>query len=59
MPVRDPNRPLCRDCNGFAIVFVTTGERHRNGSRALLPVFCPGCQGTGYATPAVLARLGR
>ncbi|XUL90295.1 hypothetical protein ACQ86D_29715 [Streptomyces galilaeus] len=51
MPVRLPNRPVCRHCDGFPVVSVTTGARHRDGSRVLLRVVCPACDGTGHALP--------
>ena len=53
--------PVCRDCDGFPVVAITTGTRHRDGSRVTIRVVCPACKGTGHAaTPAaVLARAGR
>jgi RNase P subunit RPR2 len=44
-----PTRPscVCRDCDGFATVAITTGARHRDGTRKTLPVTCPTCRGTG------------
>ncbi|MFB7290711.1 hypothetical protein [Actinacidiphila glaucinigra] len=60
MPQHTPNGPVCRDCDGFPIVAITTGTRLPDGSRATLHVVCPGCNGTGHSTPApVLARTGR
>ncbi|MFG2299788.1 hypothetical protein [Actinacidiphila glaucinigra] len=61
MPQRHPNqRPVCRDCDGFPIVAITTGTRLPDGTRATLRIACPGCHGTGHTTPApVLARTGR
>ncbi|KOV55871.1 hypothetical protein ADL00_28845 [Streptomyces sp. AS58] len=59
MPSRTPNRPACPSCDGFAIVAITTGGRHRDGSRVLLRVVCHACQGTGHTTRAALARAGR
>ncbi|MEU3823912.1 hypothetical protein AB0F36_01150 [Streptomyces sp. NPDC029080] len=44
---------ICRDCDGHATVHITTGSRHRDGTRVTLRVTCPACQGTGTA------RLGR
>ncbi|MDX3266088.1 hypothetical protein PV336_44310 [Streptomyces sp. MI02-2A] len=60
MPQHDSNTPVCRDCDGFSTVAITTGTRHRDGTRATLRVTCPACNGTGHtiATPA-LARVGR
>ncbi|MFJ2563877.1 hypothetical protein ACIO02_12900 [Streptomyces sp. NPDC087568] len=60
MPQRDRNTRVCRDCDGFASVAITTGARHRDGTRATLHVTCPTCKGTGHTTPAAdLARAGR
>ncbi|MFB7289882.1 hypothetical protein [Actinacidiphila glaucinigra] len=62
MPQHAPNRPVCRDCDGFPIVAITTGTRLPDGTRATLRVTCPACRGTGHTTPAaagVLARTGR
>ncbi|WP_327392957.1 MULTISPECIES: hypothetical protein [unclassified Streptomyces] len=51
----------CRDCDGFPVVHITTGTRHRDGSRATLRVTCRACHGTGtYRTAApAAARAGR
>jgi DnaJ-class molecular chaperone len=52
--------PVCRDCDGFPVVAITTGTRHRDGSRVTLRVACQACKGTGRAIrAAVLARVGR
>ncbi|MFB8777113.1 hypothetical protein [Streptomyces broussonetiae] len=59
MPSHTPNRPVCRDCDGFCVALVTTGQRHRDGSRVLLRVVCHACQGTGHPTPAAYVRAGR
>ncbi|MEU2438517.1 hypothetical protein ABZ595_20430 [Streptomyces rubradiris] len=59
MPASTPPRPLCRDCDGFPVVAITTGDRHRNGARVTARVSCPTCQGTGYTIPASLVRAGR
>ncbi|SBT93704.1 hypothetical protein GA0115233_106930 [Streptomyces sp. DI166] len=59
MPVHAPNRPVCRDCDGFPVVAITTGERHNDGSRVLLRVACRACHGTGHTLPASLLRAGR
>lgn len=48
MPAHVPNRPLCHHCDGFPVVSITTGDRHRDGSRVLLRVVCHVCQGTGH-----------
>ncbi|MFJ5213333.1 hypothetical protein ACIP98_01295 [Streptomyces sp. NPDC088354] len=60
MPQHAPSRPVCRDCDGFPVVAITTGTRLTDGTRATLRVTCPGCHGTGLALSArVLARTGR
>lgn len=59
MPVRILNRPVCHHCDGFPVVAIATGDRHRDGSRVLLRVVCHVCDGTGHALPArALARTG-
>ncbi|MER6706407.1 hypothetical protein [Streptomyces fumanus] len=42
-----PAPRLCRTCDGFPVVTVTTGTRHRDGTRVTMRVTCPACQGTG------------
>ncbi|GGY02000.1 hypothetical protein [Streptomyces anandii] len=60
MPQSHPNKPICRDCDGFASVAIDTGTRHPDGTRATLRVDCPTCKGTGHIVPAsALARAGR
>lgn len=59
MPAHAPNRPVCRNCDDFPIVVITTGSRHPDGSRVLLHVVCHVCQGTGRALPASLVRVGK
>ncbi|MFJ5154038.1 hypothetical protein ACIQCF_21090 [Streptomyces sp. NPDC088353] len=59
MPQHAPTARICRDCDGFAAVAITTGTRHADGSRATLRVACPTCKGTGHALPAALVRAGR
>ncbi|NEB06116.1 hypothetical protein [Streptomyces sp. SID13726] len=61
MPVRLANRPICRNCDDFPVVSITTGARRVDGSRVLLRVVCPVCQGTGHAhhAPASLTRAGK
>ncbi|MFJ4519736.1 hypothetical protein ACIP4Y_02080 [Streptomyces sp. NPDC088810] len=44
-----PNTRVCRDCDGHAAVHITTGGRHRDGTRVTLRVTCPACKGTGAA----------
>ncbi|GHI07249.1 hypothetical protein AQI88_21290 [Streptomyces cellostaticus] len=52
MPQHAQNAPVCRDCDGFSTVAITTGTRHRDGTRATLRVTCPACKGTGTARHA-------
>lgn len=59
MPQHAPTARICRDCDGFATVAITTGTRHPDGTRATLRVACPTCRGTGYTTPVAVARAGR
>lgn len=60
MPQHTPTARICRDCDGFPTVAITTGTRHPDGTRATLRITCPTCQGTGHTTPtAVLERAGR
>jgi DnaJ-class molecular chaperone len=60
MPQHAPNTPVCRDCDGFPVVTVTTGLRDSDGTRQTLPVACPACQGTGHTrTAPALVRAGR
>ncbi|MEU8725672.1 hypothetical protein [Streptomyces antimycoticus] len=50
----------CPACDGFPVAAITTGARHRDGSRVTIRVTCPSCRGTGHAAPApVLIRSGR
>jgi len=53
------NTPVCRDCDGFATAAITTGGRHRDGTRVTLRVTCTACKGTGHTAPAALVRAGR
>ncbi|MFI9603875.1 hypothetical protein ACIHCX_29185 [Streptomyces sp. NPDC052043] len=59
MPQHAPTRRICRDCDGFATVAITTGTRQTDGSRVTVHVTCPTCKGTGHALPAALVRAGR
>ncbi|MER6066952.1 hypothetical protein ABT167_38690 [Streptomyces sp. NPDC001792] len=60
MPQHAQNTPVCRDCDGFANVHITTGTRHRDGARATLRISCPTCKGTGHTLPApALVQAGR
>ncbi|MGQ5591949.1 hypothetical protein ACUJ8N_01570 [Streptomyces sp. ESR1.13] len=60
MPQHAPTSRICRDCDGFPTVAITTGTRHPDGTRATLSVTCPTCKGTGRAAPAAaFARAGR
>ncbi|WP_223775673.1 hypothetical protein [Streptomyces sp. 135] len=58
MPRHAPNHPVCRHCDGFPVVSITTGDRHRDGTRVTVQATCRTCNGTGHATPASLARTG-
>ncbi|KMS69709.1 hypothetical protein ACM01_33970 [Streptomyces viridochromogenes] len=60
MPQRASNTPVCRDCDGFATVSITTGTRHDDGTRFTLTVTCRACNGTGHAKSAsAVAHTGR
>ncbi|WP_020119595.1 hypothetical protein [Streptomyces canus] len=59
MPQHAPNTPVCRDCDGFPTVAITTGTRNPDGTRTTLTVTCPTCKGTGRRTAATLIRAGR
>jgi hypothetical protein len=60
MPQHARNTRVCRDCDGFATVAITTGLRHLDGTRETVPVACPTCKGTGHTLPAAdLTRTGR
>ncbi|THA25778.1 hypothetical protein E4198_14685 [Streptomyces sp. RKND-216] len=37
----------CRDCDGFPVVAIDTGQRHPDGTRRTLRATCPACNGTG------------
>lgn len=51
---------LCVYCWDFPVVAITTGARHRDGSRKVLRVTCPACTGTGTrGRRAALATVGR
>ncbi|MFC8130533.1 hypothetical protein [Streptomyces sp. NPDC057302] len=57
MPQYAFKRPVCRNCDGFPTVAITTGARHCDGSRVTLHITCRGCNGTGHTTPASAARI--
>ncbi|MFG2195682.1 hypothetical protein [Streptomyces sp. NPDC048639] len=59
MPQHARNRPACRSCNDFSVVAITTGTRHRDGSRVTLRVTCPTCHGIDRPTSDAFARAGR
>ncbi|MEU2396867.1 hypothetical protein ABZ764_02590 [Streptomyces pseudogriseolus] len=59
MPQHTQITRVCRDCDGFATAAITTGTRHRDGTRVTLRVACPACKGTGLTTPAGVVRAGR
>ncbi|WP_447038538.1 hypothetical protein [Streptomyces sp. DSM 118878] len=37
---------ICRDCDGFPVVAITTGLRNRDGSRATILATCRTCNDT-------------
>ncbi|MEU5192123.1 hypothetical protein AB0G83_34045 [Streptomyces klenkii] len=37
----------CPDCDGFPVVAITTGTRHRDGTRVTVRAICRACRGTG------------
>ncbi|MFD5078144.1 hypothetical protein [Streptomyces sp. NPDC058371] len=39
--------PICSHCDGQAAAAITTGVRHRDGSRETIQVACPACHGIG------------
>ena len=49
MPQPAQNTRVCHDCDGFATAAITTGTRHRDGTRVTLRVTCPACKGTDTA----------
>ncbi|GAA4106228.1 hypothetical protein [Streptomyces hundungensis] len=60
MPAYALNLRVCRHCDGFPAVTITTGTRNPDGTRTTIPVTCPACKGTGHTTPAAfLLRAGR
>ncbi|MEV5432316.1 hypothetical protein [Streptomyces sp. NPDC052701] len=59
MPQHARTPRVCRACDGFPVVAITTGTRHRDGTRATLHVTCPTCKGTGHTAPASVVRIGR
>ncbi|WP_395758644.1 hypothetical protein OIE82_10960 [Streptomyces althioticus] len=59
MPQHAQNTRVCRDCDGFATAAITTGTRHRDGTRVTLRVACPACKGTGRTAPDGVVRAGR
>ncbi|MEU8029662.1 hypothetical protein AB0C13_13675 [Streptomyces sp. NPDC049099] len=40
MPQPAPHKPVCRDCDGHATARITTGTRHRDGTRVTISVTC-------------------
>jgi len=60
MPQPTTPRPICKDCDGFPTVAITTGTLHADGTRVTLRVECRKCRGTGHSLPAAaLARSAR
>jgi DnaJ-class molecular chaperone len=39
----------CRDCDGFPVVAIATGQRDSDGTRRTLRVVCKTCHGTGLS----------
>ncbi|MFH8726541.1 hypothetical protein [Streptomyces termitum] len=59
MPENTPAQRVCRHCDGFPVVHITTGTTP-GGQRRTLAATCPACKGTGTrTTPAALARTGK
>lgn len=60
MPENTARTRLCRDCDGFPTVAITTGRTTVNGTRHTITVTCRACYGTG-ALPLrrLAASLGR
>ncbi|MYV92010.1 hypothetical protein [Streptomyces sp. SID1034] len=62
MPQHTPaqNRPVCRYCDGFPTVTITTGTRNHDGTRTTVPATCPACKGTGHiVTTIAFAPVGK
>lgn len=60
MPQHAQDTPVCRDCDGFPVVAITTGTRNADGSRTTLTVTCRACHGSGHtARSAALVQAGR
>ncbi|MCD7440103.1 hypothetical protein K4B79_17965 [Streptomyces lincolnensis] len=59
MPQHARNTPVCRNCDGFPVVAITTGDRHGDGTRVTLNVICLTCKGTGHASRVAFVRAGR
>ncbi|MGA5439436.1 hypothetical protein ACPCKW_07890 [Streptomyces griseoincarnatus] len=59
MPQHAQITRVCRDCDGFATAAITTGTRHRDGTRVTLRVTCSACKGTGRTSSAGVVRVGR
>nr|WP_030553047.1 hypothetical protein [Streptomyces exfoliatus] len=51
MPQTTPR--VCRDCDGFATVTITTGLPAVDGTRDTVRVNCPTCRGLGHTVPAL------
>ncbi|MFC8082092.1 hypothetical protein [Streptomyces sp. NPDC057340] len=60
MPQHAQITRVCRDCDGFPVVAITTGTRHGDGTRATLRITCTACKGTGTTAPTfAVTRMGR
>ncbi|THA25090.1 hypothetical protein E4198_10430 [Streptomyces sp. RKND-216] len=47
----------CRDCDGFPVVAIDTGQLHPDGTRRTLRVVCKTCHGTGLTPLRVAAEV--
>ena len=59
MPQHARSTRVCRDCDGHATAHITTGARHRDGTRVTVRVTCPACKGTGRTAPAAALTRAR
>ncbi|GFE15255.1 hypothetical protein Sgleb_33020 [Streptomyces glebosus] len=53
---RPADTRLCRDCDGFPTVAITTGQTSSDGTRQTLTVTCRTCYGTGTVPRRAAAR---
>jgi hypothetical protein len=52
-----PPSRICPDCDGFASVAITLGDRDRHGHLRTITAHCPACNGRGIL-PARRVRGG-